>query len=294
MDRLFARTVKIFPEETQYLFIDNSSNSFDAFNALSKFIKEAKGDMIVIIHDDIYMENLSSIILTDEIKRVCKNDGKAAVFGVAGISYNGLQGVGHFFDPSGRHFWGFPNGGRASSLDEFFLVIDRSKAVSLSDELHGFHFYGTDLCVNAAKKGLSSYVIDFPVLHKCNPGKITNEFFEARERFQHHLQKELRKGVIRTTCTLLYCGGNHWREMVVFAKSINILNKPNEFQSSAESQAARSFGQKKYGFLLLNIACLQAIIEKLFNKSFFNPFRGLRKELVWWRDNWRKRLYQLG
>jgi hypothetical protein len=238
--------------------------------------------------------------LHERIQNIQSLDTRAALFGCAGISHDRYQGVGHFFDRAGEHNWGFPNHGRVSSLDEFFLVLDTAKQFSVSEGLLGFHFYGTDLCINAENSGYSAYVIDFPVLHNCTPGKIRSDFFQSRYIFEKHLQKTIGKGIIRTTCTKLYAGRNPLAEMFVFANSISILDKPEEKHSRQELHLALDFGFSTYGHAQFRFVYFIVKIHLFLNEKLsfiFYPIQNivsrLTSDLVWWRDHWKSRVGKL-
>ena len=279
-------------------FIDNSLGNIDSYQAISKFIAESKTRYICIAHQDVDFRSLTLPYLHKQIQKIQLIDSRAALFGCAGISHDGTQGVGHFFDSTGEHMWGFPNNGRVSSLDEFFLVLDREKPVSVTEGLTGFHFYGTDLCVNAARAGYSAYAIDYPVLHNCTPGKIQPDFFEARQRFQTHLQCAMGHGFVKTTCTTLYAGKNHIVEMFVFARSISTLDKPNEEHSRKEMQLAIHYGYSIYGKVLFHSIYLCVSIYHRISKELF-PFSDkilhfihrICSDFSWWSKNWKTRFH---
>jgi hypothetical protein len=53
--------------------------------------------------------------------------------------------------------------------------------------LHGFHFYGPDICLNALQQGQSAYVIDFLLSHLGQGGmtaytEVRTQFLEAWNR----------------------------------------------------------------------------------------------------------------
>lgn len=287
-----------FLDRNEYtiLGLENFLNTLDCYTAILNFIKESRSRYLIICHQDVEFRGLYLDDLRKKIDNIQKDDPKAALFGVAGISQDGSCGVGHFYDRSGEHVWGFHQRGLVSSLDEFFLVLDTAKGITVSDNLKGFHFYGTNLCVNASKAGFTSYVIDFPVLHNCTPGKIQMDFFSEREHFQSYLQKNLGHGVIRTTCTLLYAGNKRLIEMFYFAKSIKILNKPSEHESKTECSLAYQYGSQRYGPFPFRLALDLCSIEEWLKKtlsSFSAIVRRIGSDLAWWKKNWRKRFYYL-
>jgi hypothetical protein len=61
--------------------------------------------------------------------------------------------------------YGGPFPVQAVSLDENWLLVKRAANLALSRNLHGFHHYGVELCLNAAILGWSTYVVDFFLRH---------------------------------------------------------------------------------------------------------------------------------
>ena len=86
------------------------------------------------------------------------------------------------------------------TLDESFLVVRRVNAVTTSPELSGFHFYGTDLCLNAAVLRRTCYVIDFPLTH-LSRGNRSPLFYAAKNAMVQSWAPRLWVGVVKTTCS---------------------------------------------------------------------------------------------
>jgi hypothetical protein len=205
VDRIRVAAQTIFPDATEYLLIDNSQRGIDCYAAIREFTAKARGEFIIISHDDVSFEGLSFEGLIRGIEEALNEDPGSAVFGVAGCT-EGCRDVGHFRDATTEHHWGEGKGEKIVSLDEMFLVIRNGQGIGVSEGLSGFHLYGTDLCLNAAASGKTCRLIDFPVIHH-SEGKIDERFFQAKDAFEEHLRKIGEVGVIKTTCTYL-CGGN--------------------------------------------------------------------------------------
>lgn len=205
LEYIKSEAEKIFPNDTEYLLINYSKNELDCYKAIRLFLANNSCDLIIVSHDDIRFGKLNFKELAREISNIVEKDNKAILFGVAGCNRNHI-GAGHFYDGSMEHKWGFPDMGKVESLDEMFLVIRGGNGLTISEKLSGFHFYGTDLCLNAQKIGKSAYAIDFPITH-VSAGKMDKAFFEARDAFENHLRNERNENIIRTTCTYVY-GGN--------------------------------------------------------------------------------------
>jgi hypothetical protein len=66
--------------------------------------------------------------------------------------------------------------------------------------LSGFHFYGTDLCLNAVREGRTAYIVGFPVTHLSSGNFDNPEFVRAKNSFEDRWRPRLFFGVIQTTC----------------------------------------------------------------------------------------------
>lgn len=196
-----------FQECCDILALDNSLNKYDGYSAARKFLKNATTKYIIICHDDVRLNGLSLHELDTQIQGKERFDPSARVFGIAGVSVNySFPPIkyGHYFAHN-EEYWGFGDDGRASSLDECFIIIRNELDIHPSSFLKGFHFYASDLCINAELSGYSSYVIDFPVTHK-STGSLNREFFNSKDTFTKHLNKIGYHKKYATTCTVLYSG----------------------------------------------------------------------------------------
>jgi hypothetical protein len=211
----------LFPPDTEYLLIDNSRRRIDCYEAIREFTAKAQEELIIVSHDDVSFEGLAYQDLIRAIEEAVKEDPDSAVFGIAGCT-EGFRDVGHFRDATTEHRWGFPNGEKVISLDEVFLVIRNRQGIGVSEELAGFHLYGTDLCLNASIAGKTCRVIDFPVIHH-SEGKIDGGFFKAKDAFEDHLRKIGEGRMIKTTCSYLYGGHDQRKKTRSLLKSWQFL-----------------------------------------------------------------------
>ena len=120
-------------------------------------------DLIVLVHQDVFLPEGWVQRLLMEIERLPKDWGVIGSFGVS-------EGHG----TCGR-VWSTGQGrelGRkldspqpAISLDELLLVVRAESGLSFDESLDGFHLYATDLILMAARRKLPSFVVDLPVVH---------------------------------------------------------------------------------------------------------------------------------
>ena len=270
-----------FPPATELLVLDNSAGEWDCYGAIRHFLKEAQGDLIIVMHDDIEFGDLSSPLLLERIREISIKDRSASLFGIAGISRKDQRGIGHFYDEQGERNWGFHNGGEASSLDECFLVIKNRRGVNVSEGLEGYHFYGTDLCLNTMRLGLSCYVIDYPLIHK-SAGSLNENFFEARDRFEEHLQNQWLDRFVMTTCTVFNGSTSRLKQCWAFALSLVLLESPRHRDFDLARRCILRRGFARLGRLPFLLIILVARLQM--------HYRRWITDVVWWRQNWRHRL----
>jgi hypothetical protein len=83
----------------------------------------------------------------------------------------------------------------AVSLDELLLVMRRSSGLNFDRSLPGFHFYGTDICLQADARGLQSYIIPGFCLHNSDgirnfPIMFWKAYFHMRRKWWDRLPIE--------------------------------------------------------------------------------------------------------
>jgi hypothetical protein len=101
-----------------------------------------------------------------------------ALAGLVGCESSGRY-RGHIVDPNGHCFWP-PVPARVLTLDEVLIAVRTASGLRFDAETPGFHCYGADLCCQAAARGLSTMVIDTPVVH-LSTGKLDASYERASQ-----------------------------------------------------------------------------------------------------------------
>ncbi len=265
------------------LSIDNSfQNQHDCYSAIRKFVENATNEYIVLVHDDVIINN-SRDELISQIKKIELLDDSVAVFGVAGLYKNHINGVGRFISDRGKEDWGFNNNGIVRSLDECFIIIKKSSGVTVSIGLTGFHFYGSDLCHNASRNGMRCYVIDYPITH-LSPGNLDLSFLTARSVYSAHLSRIGFRGIHSTTCTSIYVGNSFF---------LNALANALAIAKPTLGKNPRAEYVKKQILNTHKSNLLRCVIYVLF-KSIISYFYFLRiiSDICWWEKNWKSRVFK--
>lgn len=189
-----------FTDGCEYLFYDNSHvNQVDAYQAITGFLKQAKGRYLIVVHQDVRCLDTKQQLLTC-LGDLTKLDSRWAICGNAGC--NDYHEQVRYLENGGTVLQddGLPK--QVKSLDENLLIINRNTNLTVSGDLTGYHLYGTDLCIIADFLGYSSYVIPFMVNH-LSLGGSTN-LKEAISQFRNEYGRKLRNRYVETTCTRFY------------------------------------------------------------------------------------------
>ncbi len=191
---------KGFTHDCEYIIADNSNgNVFDAYEAISRFLKVGKGEFLVIVHQDVRL--IDDIKKLDYcLKNLEEKDNKWAVCGNAGVvGYH--EPILHITHESHADYEeNLPK--KIKSLDENLLILKSSSNITISPNLKGFHLYGTDLCIIANFLGYNAYVIEFMVLH-LSKGNISSLKKQQHEFIEKYGEK-MKIGYMQTTCTQFY------------------------------------------------------------------------------------------
>lgn len=212
--------------DCEFLWLDNGkSNQWDAYSGIQHFLFEARGDYIILCHQDILLNHDRREQLERCISELDRIDSHWALLGNAGGVRLGKI-VHRISDPHGGNLnsGGFPR--RVQALDENFILLKRASNPGISSDLQGFHMYGLDLCLQAELRGFHAYVVDFHLTH-LGKGNRDTSFHQQRQALIEKYQKAFAPAWLQTTCTSLFISGsrrlNNWLNrptQIKWAKSI--------------------------------------------------------------------------
>jgi Glycosyltransferase like family len=140
-----------------------------AAKAFNQGILEATNEIIVFAHTDVYLPDVWLSSLSTCLGALSRIDPNWGVLGVCGRSKAG-DIAGHVYSTGLAAAYGNPLLGLVEtlSLDEVLLVTRRSAGLKFDENLPGFHLYGTDICYEARRRGMKSYVISAFCIHNSN------------------------------------------------------------------------------------------------------------------------------
>jgi hypothetical protein len=195
-------------DDCEFLYIDNSENCvFDAYEGYNQFLQNAKGEYIILCHQDILLHDNNKNDLLNLINEVDSKDSKWAILANAGgvnlkwIATHITEGETGIKRVE-KHL---PL--KVKTVDENFIVVKKSANLALSNDLKGFHFYGTDICLIADILGFNSYVISFNLIHKSN-GKTDRNFFTLKKALQKKYKRAFRSRYLTSTFSRMYFSGD--------------------------------------------------------------------------------------
>jgi hypothetical protein len=165
-------------------------------------MRQVGGDLIVFVHQDVFLPAGWCERFRQVVCRLSNRDPNWGVLGVFGVSRNSV-GVGWLYCTGTGRVVGkpFSDPEPVRTLDEVLLVVRRSSRLSFDECLPGFHLYGTDLCLEAARRGMRSYVVPCPVVHNSvGIGNLPVGFWIAYRSVRRKWWNQL---PIRTPCTVI-------------------------------------------------------------------------------------------
>ncbi len=193
----------------RYSLFDNSEkNNFDPYRTFNRIKAETVEPYIIFCHQDLLIDRGDDcdrlVKLLTELEKI---DPNWAIAGNAGMS-NERGTIAKITDPNNTPKWNGALPQQVHSLDENFLVIKNSVNIATSEELSGFHLYGTDLCLHAHLNRLTCYVIDFHLTH-LSGGHVGNQYWEVQAKFYQRWCREFRLCYLRTIVGVDMCLSRH-------------------------------------------------------------------------------------
>ena len=195
-------------DKCEYLYVDNSDKiTLEAYEGLNVFLQKAQGKYVILCHQDILLHDSDYTDLMQCIHYLDEKDATWALLGNAGginlkwIATHITEGKTGII----RSETHLPL--KTKTLDENFIVVKKSANIALSNNLQGFHFYGTDICLIANVLGFNSYVINFNLIHKSN-GKKDESFYDLEKKIRIKYHKSFQAKYITTTFSRFYISGN--------------------------------------------------------------------------------------
>jgi hypothetical protein len=128
--------------------------------AYNSAIDQAKTDLLVFAHQDVYLPESWNNELCRHVDAISASDPNWGVLGVWGMNGSG-QGVGFLYCGYTKSILGsaFDGAMEVQSLDEVVLIFRKATGLRFDAALGGFHMYGTDICLQASAQSRKSYAV---------------------------------------------------------------------------------------------------------------------------------------
>jgi len=161
----------------------------EAYNCASA---RAKTELLIFVHQDVYLPEGWIDAVQNAVEMISRADPNWGVLGVWGGVRRGNPGYMYWTGvagTAGKPFEGFLE---VSTLDEVVLIIRRSSRIHFDEQLAGYHFYGTDICLEAKRRGMKCYSISAFCIHNTNcykllPLEFWRGYFFIRRKWKSEL-----------------------------------------------------------------------------------------------------------
>jgi len=151
-----------------------------AATAYNDAIGKTTNDLMVFAHQDILFAKNWIADLEKALERLEQTDPNWGVLGCYGETTN-CEGQGYIWSgEQGILGKAFDEPAPVQTLDEIVLILRKSSGLRFDEGLKNFHFYGTDICMEAAKRRRKVYAISaFCVHNAAQTVMLPKEFYEC-------------------------------------------------------------------------------------------------------------------
>ena len=172
-------------------------------------METATAEVLIFAHCDVYFPGGWFARLAWEVDRLARVDPEWAVAGVSSLTASG-EYVGRIYDSSLEPLFSETKGIFGNpvlsptpivSADELALIVRRGAGVSFDPLLPEFHLYGTDIILEAERRGKRSYGLDLPLIHNAKAQlRLGSDYVRA---YNYMVRKWRARLPVPTTCGTL-------------------------------------------------------------------------------------------
>jgi len=149
-------------------------------------LERAPTDWVICLHQDVY---LPKNWITQFLQRLYEAEaalGKLSVVGVYGIAgaHRCSDRAGHVLDRSKLRHERTQLPCLVHSLDELLIAVRRDSGLRFDQSL-GWHLYGTDICLEAQRRGLRAAAIDSLCYHNSHSVGLPIAFYQSEYYLAH-------------------------------------------------------------------------------------------------------------
>lgn len=149
--------------------------------AYNSAIDDASADILVFVHQDIYLPAGWFARVDRAIQTLEAAGGRWGVLGVFGSRKGASGGLGRVFtNGMGLHGNAINSPEPVETLDEIVLILRKSSGLRFDPDLPHFHMYGVDICLSAREAGLTNFAVPAFCVHNTHQLlKLPSEFYRC-------------------------------------------------------------------------------------------------------------------
>lgn len=206
-----AEAVKYLKAQSLYpsietVLVDNRENRFpSAASALNYGAENAKGEVVVFMHQDVYLWDGK---ILEKYFDILHSNPKA-ILGVAGVAQKDHLIYYDFCETKERIYRGRSSHGqliKAITLDECLIAMQKSLWAKLKfDEktCDNWHFYAADICYNNLLSGGENFILSADMCHESQGSAYNKAYRQTLKAMIKKYRKKLKR--IETTCVHIKC-----------------------------------------------------------------------------------------
>lgn len=153
-------------QATDHLWQRGYASAAQAYNAA---LDQATTDVLVFAHQDVFLPAGWINQLQQSLQWFAQHDPHWAVAGIWGVQRSGARYGSVYCTGLGKKLGtDFTPPVEVRTVDELLFVVRKSSGVRFDEGLPGYHMYGTDICLEAQRRGLKCYAISAFCIHNTN------------------------------------------------------------------------------------------------------------------------------
>lgn len=177
--------------------------------AYNKGLDDADTDLVVFVHQDVFLPEIWMEELMSSLRSISSLTPNVGVVGCYGVDLENRR-YGHLYSTGLGAIIGEPIGQPmpVRTLDEIILILRKSSGLRFDENLPGFHLYGTDICMEASRRGLINYAVGAFCIHNSNEAVyLPDQFYRCYRYLRRKYWNEL---PIQTSCIRITKGNSEY------------------------------------------------------------------------------------
>jgi hypothetical protein len=179
----------------QLLVQEKFASAAEAYNDA---LEKSRNDILIFAHQDVYFPDSWLPDLEASLKYLETHDPRWGVLGCFGVSADRRRYGTVYSAGLGIIGSAVQHPMPVRTLDEIVLILRKSSGLMFDTSLQGYHFYGADICLRAALKGMTNYAIPAFCVHntQLNP-TLPADFYQCYKQFKRIWREAL---PVHTSC----------------------------------------------------------------------------------------------